>query len=67
MTHVRAAVWQPGPAGNLAGREAVCTGLLAYVGHRAVQADIANFKIAWAKFEALVDGARLATRQLRGR
>jgi|KBSSwiStaDraftv2_1062776.scaffolds.fasta_scaffold187010_3 hypothetical protein len=32
MTHVRAAAWRPGPAGNLASREPVCTGPLAYVG-----------------------------------
>jgi 5-methyltetrahydropteroyltriglutamate--homocysteine methyltransferase len=30
--------------GNLAGREAVCTGPLLYVGHKAVEADIANFR-----------------------
>jgi hypothetical protein len=46
---------------------AAATGPLACVGHRAVQSDIANFKIAWAKLEALVHGARLATRQLGGR
>jgi 5-methyltetrahydropteroyltriglutamate--homocysteine methyltransferase len=34
--------------GNLAGREAVCTGPLTYVGHAAMQADIANFKAALA-------------------
>jgi 5-methyltetrahydropteroyltriglutamate--homocysteine methyltransferase len=38
--------------GNLAGREAVCTGPLTYVGHAAVQADIANFQAALAGVEA---------------
>src|SRR5262245_13095325 len=37
--------------GNLAGREAVCSGPLSYVGHAAVQADIANFKAALAGVE----------------
>jgi len=37
--------------GNLAGREAVCTGPLRYVGHHAVQADIANFKAALTDVE----------------
>jgi 5-methyltetrahydropteroyltriglutamate--homocysteine methyltransferase len=32
--------------GNLAGREAVCTGPLTYIGQRAVEADIANFRAA---------------------
>jgi len=32
--------------GNLAGREAVCTGPLRYVGHKAVEADLANFTAA---------------------
>jgi 5-methyltetrahydropteroyltriglutamate--homocysteine methyltransferase len=32
--------------GNLAGREAVCTGSLTYTGHAAVQMDIENFKAA---------------------
>jgi 5-methyltetrahydropteroyltriglutamate--homocysteine methyltransferase len=34
--------------GNLAGREAVCTGPLLYVGHKAVETDIANFRAALA-------------------
>jgi 5-methyltetrahydropteroyltriglutamate--homocysteine methyltransferase len=34
--------------GNLAGREAVCTGPLRYVGHAAIQADVANFRAALA-------------------
>jgi 5-methyltetrahydropteroyltriglutamate--homocysteine methyltransferase len=37
--------------GNLAGREAVCTGSLTYVGQRAVQTDIANFTAALAGVE----------------
>jgi 5-methyltetrahydropteroyltriglutamate--homocysteine methyltransferase len=37
--------------GNLAGREAVCTGPLTYVGQRAVQTDIANFTAALAGVE----------------
>jgi len=32
--------------GNLAGREAVCSGPLTYIGQRAVEADIANFRAA---------------------
>jgi 5-methyltetrahydropteroyltriglutamate--homocysteine methyltransferase len=38
--------------GNLAGREAVCTGLLTYVGHAAVQADIATFRATLSGVEA---------------
>src|SRR5262245_21153780 len=38
--------------GNLAGREAVCTGPLTYIGQRAVEADIANFRAALAGVEA---------------
>ena len=38
--------------GNLAGREAVCTGPLTYIGHSAMQADIANFKAALASARA---------------
>ncbi len=34
--------------GNMAGREAVCRGPLGYVGHAAVETDIANFKAALA-------------------
>jgi len=37
--------------GNLAGREAVCTGSLTYIGGAAVQADIAGFKAALAGVE----------------
>jgi 5-methyltetrahydropteroyltriglutamate--homocysteine methyltransferase len=37
--------------GNMAGREAVCTGPLTYVGQRAVDADIANFTAALAGAE----------------
>jgi 5-methyltetrahydropteroyltriglutamate--homocysteine methyltransferase len=37
--------------GNLAGREAVCTGPLTYVGHDAVRADIANLEAALAGVE----------------
>jgi len=37
--------------GNMAGREAVCTGPLTYVGQRAVHADIANFTAALAGVE----------------
>jgi 5-methyltetrahydropteroyltriglutamate--homocysteine methyltransferase len=37
--------------GNLAGREAVCTGPLTYIGQRAVEADIANFRAALAGVE----------------
>jgi 5-methyltetrahydropteroyltriglutamate--homocysteine methyltransferase len=32
--------------GNLGGREVVCTGPLRFIGHAAIQADIANFKAA---------------------
>ena len=34
--------------GNLAGREAVCVGPLTYAGHEALQADVANLKVALA-------------------
>jgi 5-methyltetrahydropteroyltriglutamate--homocysteine methyltransferase len=34
--------------GNLAGREAVCTGPLTHIGHEAVRADVANFTAALA-------------------
>jgi 5-methyltetrahydropteroyltriglutamate--homocysteine methyltransferase len=34
--------------GNLAGREAVCVGPLTYIGQRAVQADIDNFRAGWS-------------------
>jgi len=37
--------------GNLAGREAVCTGPLRYIGHAAVRADIANFNAALSGVE----------------
>jgi 5-methyltetrahydropteroyltriglutamate--homocysteine methyltransferase len=37
--------------GNLAGREAVCTGPLTYVGHDAVRADVANLGAALAGVE----------------
>src|SRR5215468_9565976 len=37
--------------GNLAGREAVCTGPLSYIGQRALQADIAHLKAALAGVE----------------
>jgi 5-methyltetrahydropteroyltriglutamate--homocysteine methyltransferase len=39
--------------GNLAGREAVCTGPLMYVGHKAVEADLANFRAALAGVEVV--------------
>jgi 5-methyltetrahydropteroyltriglutamate--homocysteine methyltransferase len=39
--------------GNLAGREAICTGPLLYVGHKAVEADIANFRAALAGVEVV--------------
>jgi 5-methyltetrahydropteroyltriglutamate--homocysteine methyltransferase len=39
--------------GNLAGREALCTGPLLYVGHKAVEADIANFRAALAGVEVV--------------
>ena len=38
--------------GNLAGREAVCTGPLTYIGHHAVRADIANLEAALSGVEA---------------
>ena len=38
--------------GNLAGREAVCTGPLTHVGHEAVRADIANFTAALTGVDA---------------
>jgi 5-methyltetrahydropteroyltriglutamate--homocysteine methyltransferase len=37
--------------GNLAGREAVCIGPLTYIGQRAVQADVANFRAGLAGIE----------------
>jgi 5-methyltetrahydropteroyltriglutamate--homocysteine methyltransferase len=39
--------------GNLAGREAVCTGPLMYIGHKAVEADIAHFQAALAGVEVV--------------
>ena len=39
--------------GNVAGREAVCVGPLAYKGHEAVQFDIANLKAALGGVDAL--------------
>jgi len=38
--------------GNLAGREAVCTGPLTYIGHDAVRADLANLEAALRGVEA---------------
>jgi 5-methyltetrahydropteroyltriglutamate--homocysteine methyltransferase len=39
--------------GNLAGQEAVCTGPLRYIGHAAVQQDIANFEAALAGMQVV--------------
>jgi 5-methyltetrahydropteroyltriglutamate--homocysteine methyltransferase len=39
--------------GNLAGREAACTGPLTYIGHEALQADIANFRAALSSVEVV--------------
>jgi 5-methyltetrahydropteroyltriglutamate--homocysteine methyltransferase len=39
--------------GNLAGREAVCTGPLTYIGHEALQADIVNFRAALSGVEVV--------------
>ena len=39
--------------GNLAGREAVCSGPLTYIGHAAVQADLANLRAALEGFEVV--------------
>jgi len=47
---------------RLVGRENVIAGTDCGLGPR-----VGHPKIAWAKFEALVEGARLATRQLWGR
>ena len=47
---------------RLVGRERVIAGTDCGLGPR-----VGHPKIAWAKFEALVEGARLATRQLWGR
>jgi 5-methyltetrahydropteroyltriglutamate--homocysteine methyltransferase len=47
---------------RLVGRENVIAGTDCGLGPR-----VGHPRIAWAKFEALVEGARLATRQLWGR
>jgi 5-methyltetrahydropteroyltriglutamate--homocysteine methyltransferase len=39
--------------GNLAGREAVCSGPLTYIGHAAVQADLANLRAALEGLEVV--------------